>query len=67
MTGNKLVAVAVLSVLAAAWIALMWFFNLYDEFWWNVLSVAVVIPLLLWASAKSRTPRETDNLDADNE
>jgi len=67
LRGNKLVAVAVLGALSVAWIALMWFFNLYDEFWWNVLSVALVIPLLLWASAKSRTPEKANNLNAESD
>ena len=66
MRGNRLVAVAVLGLLAVAWIGLMWFFNLYDQFWWNVLSVAFVIPILLWASAKSRTSHEPDDPDAES-
>ena len=67
MRGNRLVAVAVLGLLAVAWIGLMWFFNLYDEFWWNVLSVALAIPLLLWASVRSRTPHKRDHPDVDSD
>ena len=64
MSGDRLVAVAILGVLGVAWVALMWVFNLYDEFWWNVLSVALVIPLLLWASARSRERSDTDESDS---
>ena len=65
LRGNRLVAVTVLGLLAVAWLGLMWFFNLYDEFWWRVLSVAAAIPLLLWASAKSRTSHQSDDPDAE--
>lgn len=50
---------ALLAVLALAWLVLMWFFNLYDEFWWNVLSVVAVTVLMLWASARSRSAENT--------
>ncbi len=66
MNGNRRVAIAVLGVLAVAWIGLMWFFSLYDSFWWSVLSVAVAIPLLLWASANSRLPQDADVLDGED-
>ena len=57
---GKPAAIAVLGVLAIAWLGLMWFFNLYDNFWWNVLSVAAIIPILLWASARARSEADTD-------
>jgi len=66
LNGNRRVAIAVLGVLAVAWIGLMWFFSLFDSFWWSVLSVAVAIPLLLWASAKSRLPQDADVLDGED-
>ncbi len=66
MNDNRRVAIAVLGVLAVAWIGLMWFFSLYDSFWWSVLSVAVAIPLLLWASANSRLPQDADVLDGED-
>jgi type IV secretory pathway VirB2 component (pilin) len=66
LNGNRRVAIAVLGVLAVAWIGLMWFFSLYDSFWWSVLSVAVAIPLLLWASANSRLPQDADVLDGED-
>ena len=66
LSGNRLVAAAVLGVLAVAWIGLMWFFSLYSSFWWSVLSVAVAIPFLLWASARSRPPQDADILDGED-
>jgi len=66
LNGNRRVAIAVLGVLAVAWIGLIWFFSLYDSFWWTVLSVAVAIPLLLWASANSRLPQDADVLDGED-
>ena len=60
MGDSKGVAIAVLGVLAVAWLALMWVFNLFSGFWWSVFSVAVAIPLLLWASARSRTDDDQD-------
>jgi len=44
----------------------MWFFSLFDSFWWSVVSVAVAIPLLLWASARSRPPQDADILDGED-
>jgi len=67
LKGNRLVAIAVLGVLAVAWIGLMWFFSLYDSFWWSVLSVVVAIPLLLWASARSRPPQNAEILDGEDD
>ena len=64
---SKGVAIAVLGVLAVAWLALMWFFNLFSGFWWSILSVAVAIPLLLWASARSRTSEADEDSQADEE
>ena len=66
MNGTRLVAIAVLGVLAVTWIGLMWFFSLYDSFWWSVLSVAAAIPLLLWASVRSRPSEDADVLDSEN-
>ena len=57
---GKTTAIAVLGVLAIAWLGLMWFFDLFDNFWWNVLSVAAIIPLLLWASARARSESESE-------
>jgi type IV secretory pathway VirB2 component (pilin) len=67
LNGNRRVAIAVLGVLAVAWIGLMWLFSLYDSFWWSVLSVAVAIPLLLWASASSRLRQDADVLDGEDD
>jgi hypothetical protein len=66
LNGTRLVAIAVLGVLAVTWVGLMWFFSLYDSFWWSVLSVAAAIPLLLWASARSRPSEDTDVLDSED-
>jgi hypothetical protein len=66
LNGNRLVAIAVLGVLGVTWIGLMWFFSLYDSFWWSVLSVAAAIPLLLWASVRSRPPENGDVLDSED-
>lgn len=64
-SSSRYAAIGVLGVLAVAWIGLMWFFNLYDTFWWSVLSVVVAIPLLLWASARSRTQQDSDVVEGD--
>ena len=61
--GGKQAAFAVLGVLAIAWLGLMWFFNLFDSFWWSVLSVAVIIPVLLWASSRARSEANSDSGD----
>ena len=64
-SSSRYTAIAILGVLAVAWIGLMWFFNLYDSLWWSVLSVTAAIPLLLWASARSRSQEDSEVVDED--